>query len=75
MALSKGSSADYEKGMVWLKDAAARGHIMAQRTLLGIEYGNSRHGFQKLIVIGKIAALAVRGGKKMFQDPDADILR
>jgi TPR repeat protein len=70
-----GGRVDTEAGIAWLKEAAAQGHIFAQRTLLDIEERNAKTISQKLSVKLKIAALATAGAKTMLKDPASEKLR
>jgi TPR repeat protein len=75
MVEGRGGPTDSRAGSAWLEKAAAEGHILAQRTLLGIEERNAQSVFEKLSVKMKIASLAKKGAGEMLKDPSSDKVR
>jgi TPR repeat protein len=75
MVEGRGGPSDADAGSAWLKKAVARGHIMAERTLLGIEESDARSLSDKLSIKRRIASLAKRGAREISEDPDSDKLR
>jgi uncharacterized protein len=63
-----GGTQETEKGTLWLERAAASGHIMAKRALLGIEYRNAPNLYRKIAVKLKILALVQTGAREMIKD-------
>lgn len=75
MVEGRGGPADIGEGSAWLSQAASRGHIFAQRTLLGMEGRNARSLLGKWINKLKVAFLAGRGAREMLSDPGSDNVR
>jgi hypothetical protein len=75
MVEGRGGPTDIGVGSAWLESAAAQGHILAQRTLLGIEERNAQSVFEKLSVKRKIASLVKRGAAEILKDPHSDKVR
>jgi TPR repeat protein len=67
MVEGRGGSRDLNEGTAWLERAAAKGHIFAQRFLLGLEERKARSLKDKLTIKKKIAALAVQGAKDILK--------
>jgi TPR repeat protein len=75
MVEGKGGPADAREGAVWLERAAAEGHILAQRTLLGIEEKSASSLLEKLAVKRKIVSLMKRGAQEFLKDAQSDKVR
>ena len=75
MVEGQGGPMDVPTGSAWLEKAASLGHILAQRTLLGMEGRAARTLLGKLSAKVKIASLAAEGAKEMMKDPQSDKLR
>jgi TPR repeat protein len=75
MVEGRGGAIDVDAGTAWLEKAAARGHIFAQRTLLGIALAKAKSVFEKLSIRIKIVALATKGVKEAARDPNSDKVR
>jgi TPR repeat protein len=75
MVKGQGGPTDTNAGSVWLEKAAAKGHIFAQRTLLGIKARNAKSIFEKLSIKLQIASLAKKGTEEILRDPRSDRLR
>lgn len=71
----RGGPTNIESGTAWLEKAAAQGHIIAKRTLLGIEEREAKSLFEKLSIRRKIASLAKKGAIEMLKDPQSDKVR
>ncbi|GAA0488178.1 hypothetical protein GCM10009096_33950 [Parasphingorhabdus litoris] len=70
----QGGPADEPKGMAWLERAAAAGHFYAQRSLLDIEYRNSKSVLVKMWVMIKIGIMALKFTKEYLKDKSSDRL-
>lgn len=75
MVEGRGGPVDTDEGSTLLENAAAQGHIFAERTLLGIEGRQAKSIKERLSIGRKIASLTRRGMKEMLKDPDSDKIR
>jgi TPR repeat protein len=75
MVEGRGGPIDIGEGSKWLKNAAAQGHILAQRTILSLEERNAKSMLEKLLIKIKVAALAARMAREMLKDPHSDKVR
>jgi TPR repeat protein len=75
MVAGRGGAIDVDAGTAWLEKAAARGHIFAQRTLLGLEARKTKSLFRKVAIAVKFVALGVKGAKEMSKVPNSDKVR
>ncbi|HLL31358.1 MAG TPA: hypothetical protein VK403_10215, partial [Allosphingosinicella sp.] len=59
----------------WLQNAAARGHLFAQRILLGVKERNARSMFEKFLIRLKITSLGGKWIRETLKDPHSDKVR
>ena len=71
----KGGPADPIAGRTWLESAAASGHFFAQRTLLAMDESNAGSALERLLIRGRIVALAVKAARVMGKNPRSEKLR
>ena len=67
---------DFEKeeGLVWLKRAAAKGHLFAQRRILSIEMKSEKSLLKKLILALKVLPLTYRSTVLFLKDRNSERL-
>jgi TPR repeat protein len=75
MVAGRGGPVDLHEGMKWLKNAAAKGHILAQRAIFDFELKNSKSTFEKFRIKMKIASLAKKGAKEILKNQDSYKIR
>ncbi len=75
MVEGRGGPIDNDTGSAWLEKAAMQGHILAQRTLLGIAERNAKSMLEKFAFKIKVAFLAKKGAREMLKDPQSDKVR
>jgi uncharacterized protein len=75
MVKGRGGPTDVGAGSTWLQNAAAQGHIFAQRTLLGVEERHAPSILKKLLIKMRILSLAGRGAREMLKDSHSDKMR
>lgn len=74
MVDGRGGAIDTSGGTEWLERAAAQGHLLARRALLGLAIRNSGSIFRRSLLWLQVVMLAPKVGKAAWKDPNADIL-
>jgi TPR repeat protein len=74
MLSGRGGAIDTGLGTEWLERAAAHGHLLAKRALLGLAIRNSDSIFTRSLMWLQIVSLAFHVGKAAWKNPDDDIL-
>ncbi len=64
----EGGPVDEPKGISFLRQAAEKGHIFAQRDLYRIDFRNTQSLFAKAAIAIKIGLLALKAGKEIVVD-------
>lgn len=72
MLEGRGGPTDVDAGTALLEKAAGSGHIFAQRKLLAVEGRKAKSILEKLSVMMKIAALAIKGAREVSKNPWSD---
>lgn len=67
-------AADKAKGRELIEDAAAKGHLLAKRRLINIEWSETTSPIQKMRLATKLANLAMLAFKEGFSEPNSSKL-
>jgi len=75
MLQGRGGPIDINGGTAWLRKAAAKGHLFAQRTLLALDDREAKSLRDKLVVRLRVLALMLKAAREKFKNPDSDSFR